>query len=380
MTKELSTILALLRVVFNKESETLPEAVDWAKVIEVATEQGVLGVCFPALDFLKKESLTSHLSPLTSYPDMDNLMDWLGQTEYGKTMYEEHRNAISDLASFYQSQAIKMMLMKGYGLSLDYPVPEHRPTGDIDVYLFGNKEFADQMVEQKLGIPVEREYHKHSHFTYNPSAGSGTAVTVENHEKFIDDVTHKSNVRFEEILMEVMQQSCGSNGSNGLIKSPIPNCYLPSVTWNALFLLRHAGEHFASNEITLRHVLDLGTFYKAYHTEIDWDKVLAIYKDEQMKSFYDAIATICVRDLGLDVSYFQGYTHNENLADRVLEDIFAKKDILPMSSAGIQGLAKLKYGIQKSLRWWNNRWKYKMVYKESMLESFMGLALNRIKN
>lgn len=369
MTKYERLFLELIKVALGNQSclSVTPSDADWNAIYQVAEEQNLVAVAFGGIERLSR----------VQHPGMDLLMDWLGQTEYAKTMYEEHRKAISELAGFYHSQAIKMMLMKGYGLSLDYPGPDHRPTGDIDVYLFGNKEFADQMVEQRLGIPVEREYHKHSHFTFH-------GVMVENHEKFIDDITHKSNVRFEEILMEVMQQSCGSKGSNssnGLIKSPIPNCYLPSATWNALFLLRHAGEHFASNEITVRHVLDLGTFYKAHHTEIDWDKVLSIYKDEQLEPFYDAIATICMRDLGFDASTFRGYTHSEKLADKVLADIFAEKKVLPNSMHGVDTRwKKVKYGIQKSIRWYKNRWKYKMVYKESMLESFMGLALNRIKN
>lgn len=82
-----------------------------------------------------------------------------------------------------------------------------------------------------------------------------------------------------------------------------------------------------------------------------------------MIQFYNAIATICVRDLGFEAKCFKGYTHDEKLAHRVLEDIFAEKEQLPKSMHGITGWKKVKYGIQKSIRWWQNRWKYKMVYK-----------------
>ena len=81
----------------------------------------------------------------------------------------------------------------------------------------------------------------------------------------------------------------------------------------------------------------------------------------------------------MEVESFKGYTHNEKLADKVLADIFAKKEVLPMSTVGISGFGKVKYGIQKSLRWWQNRWKYNMVYKKSLWESYMTLALNRLK-
>lgn len=51
--------------------------------------------------------------------------------------------------------------------------------------------------------------------------------------------------------------------------------------------MRHAGEHFATNEISLRHVLDLGFFFERFHNEIDWDYVLSVYNKEGMKRFYD---------------------------------------------------------------------------------------------
>ena len=249
------------------------------------------------------------------------------------------------------SRGIRMLLLKGYGCSLCYPKSEHRPTGDIDVYLFGKKDEADDLVEKCLGIKVHREYHKHSTFNYG-------GVEVENHAKFIDDVSHKSNIRFEQILMSVLdKEEC--------LKSPIDNVLLPSPTFNALFLLRHTGEHFASNEITLRQVLDVGTFFQRYHSKIDWALIFKVYKEERMLRFFNAIATICVECLGIDVACFASddkqYTYQSDtaLAERVLSDIFAKKDVLPMTTAGIDTIAKkLKYAIDKSHRWWHNRWKY----------------------
>lgn len=270
------------------------------------------------------------------------------------------------------SRGIRMLLLKGYGCSLCYPKPEHRPTGDIDVYLFGKKDEADDLVEKCLGIKVHREYHKHSTFNYG-------GVEVENHAKFIDDVSHKSNIRFEQILMSVLdKEEC--------LKSPIDNVLLPSPTFNALFLLRHTGEHFASNEITLRQVLDVGTFFQRYHSKIDWALIFKVYKEERMLRFFNAIATICVECLGIDVACFASddkqYTYQSDtaLAERVLSDIFAKKDVLPMSTAGIDTIGKkLRYAIDKSHRWWHNRWKYQLVYNENLVESFRWLARNRMK-
>ena len=169
-------------------------------------------------------------------------------------------------------------------------------------------------------------------------------------------------------------------------QSGIDNVLIPSPTFNALFLLRHTGEHFASNEITLRHVLDVGTFFQRYHSKIDWALVFKVYKEERMLRFFNAIATICVEYLGIDAACFASddkmytYQSDTTLAVRILSDIFEKKDVLPMTTTGIDTIGKkLKYAIDKSHRWWHNRWKYQLVYNESLVESFVWLARNRMK-
>ncbi len=364
--KNIQTLLKLLRFA-NAQASTvsdtvLPSNIDWRTVYGIAVHQGVSAILLDAIGRL----------PAEARPPKPVLMQWIGQTTMMERMYAKHRERIVELADFYKQHGIKMLLLKGYGCSLCYTKPEHRPTGDIDVFLFGRQDEADILVEKQHGIKVHREYHKHSTFNY-------CGVEVENHAKFIDDVSHKSNIRFEQILMSVLDnEEC--------LPSPIDNVLLPSPTFNALFLLRHTGEHFASNEITLRHVLDVGTFFQRYHSKIDWALVFKVYKEERMLRFFNAIATICVEYLGIDAACFASddkqYTYQSDitLADRILSDIFEKKDVLPMTTAGIDTISKkLKYAIDKSHRWWHNRWKYQLVYNESLVESFVWLARNRMK-
>lgn len=363
--KNIQTLLKLLRFA-NAQASTvsdtvLPSNIDWRTVYGIAVHQGVSAILLDAIGRL----------PAEARPPKPVLMQWIGQTTMMERMYAKHRERIVELADFYKQHGIKMLLLKGYGCSLCYPKPEHRPTGDIDVYLFGKQNEADILVEKQHGIKVHREYHKHSTFNY-------CGVEVENHAKFIDDVSHKSNIRFESILMSVLdKEEC--------LPSPIDNVLLPSPTFNALFLLRHTGEHFASNEITLRHVLDVGTFFRQYHSHIDWPLVFKVYKEERMLRFFNAIVTICVEYIGIDAACFASddklytYQSDTSLADRILSDIFEKKDVLPMTTTGIDTIGKkLKYAIDKSHRWWHNRWKYQLVYNENLVESFWWLARNRM--
>lgn len=341
----------------------LDNADDWKKIFGISAHQGVNTVLLDAI-----EHLQDNLRPKNPL-----LMRWVGQTMMQEQTYEHHKDQITLLADILSKHDIQILLLKGYSCSLNYPVPRHRPTGDMDIYLFGKQANADHIVEQELGIKVHREYHKHSTFDFN-------GVEVENHAKFIDDMSHKSNIRFEQVLMQTLTQyPC--------IKSPIANVLLPSPTFNALFLLRHTGEHFASNEITLRHILDVGTFFRRFHSEIDWNVVFGEYKQERMMDFFNGIATICVSHLGFSPDCFtsddKSYSYKIELAlaDRILEDIFIKKKQLPMSTNNIKTIwQKYTYMLEKSSRWWHNRWKYKLIYNENLIESFLWLAKNRLRS
>ena len=365
MTAEEVILLKLLRFYIVGKSEEdciIASTTDWNAIFTLAKLQGVAAITLDSINLLQAKS----------HPSKPMLIQWFKHSVMMERNYMKHADKIHTLADFYNQHSIRVLLLKGYGCSLCYLTPEHRPNGDIDIYLFGMQNKADELVEKELGIKVYREYHKHSKFKVG-------GIEVENHAKFIDDISHKSNIKYEQILMSVLQKE-------DCLQSPIDNVWLPSPTFNALFLLRHTGEHFAANEIKLRHILDLGLFFQRFHSQIDWTVVFKVYKEERMMRFFNAIATICVEYMGLDAACFASddkqyiYQSDTALADRILSDIFEKKDVLPMSTVGIDTIGKkLRYAIDKSHRWWRNRWKYQLVYNENLVESFWWLARNRMK-
>lgn len=96
--------------------------------------------------------------PSDMRPPKAILLQWIGQTTMIEWIYAKHQERIRELADFYKQHNKRMLLLKGYGCSLCYPKPEHRPTGDIDIFLFGQLDEADALVEKELGtggqVPV----------------------------------------------------------------------------------------------------------------------------------------------------------------------------------------------------------------------------------
>ena len=147
MKEEHKELLCLLKKAIATEDNGEPITItDWGNVYRNATKQSVAAIIF---DLLERKGGNVVLPKRL-------MVEWLGQSLFQKSIYEQYVQAISKLASFYATQHIQMLLLKGYGLSLNYPKPELRNVGDIDIYLFGEKEFGDNMVEREPNIPVNR--------------------------------------------------------------------------------------------------------------------------------------------------------------------------------------------------------------------------------
>lgn len=110
----------------------IEEKVDWQDVIDFSLKQGVAGITFDSY-----QQMGESIDPKYA-PNELAVMAWFGYTNILEKKYQKHKIAIDKLASFYQQNDIRMVLLKGFGLSQYWPVPKHRLSGDMDIYLFGD--------------------------------------------------------------------------------------------------------------------------------------------------------------------------------------------------------------------------------------------------
>lgn len=148
------------------------------------------------------------------------------------------------------------MVIKGYGLSLNYPKPSHRPCGDIDIWQFGQWREADNALNFELGLKIDGSHHHHTVFDW-------MGFSVENHYDFVNVYSHKSSRELEKIFKEL-----GLDDSHS-VEVCGEKVYLPSPNLHALFLIRHMVSHFAAAEISLRLVLDWAFFVEKHTKELD---------------------------------------------------------------------------------------------------------------
>ena len=329
--------------------------VDWGALKALADQHGLSAVVLDGVNGLS--GLSSLSNSAVQGPAKQFLLQWIGEVMQNyEQRYVQNENAIASLAGWYTQHGYKMMVLKGYACCLDWPRPEHRPCGDIDIWLFGQQREADKELVSSFRIQdpsfkIDLSHHHHTVFEW-------MGFTVENHYDFLNVHHHKSNVEMEAILKDL-----GKDDSH-FVELHGEKVYLPSANLHALFLLRHSMSNFASTGFQLRQLLDWAFFVERHGEEIDWKWLECQLEHFGMKKLYDVFNAICVDDLGFDVKLFPQVQFQLQLKNRVLNDVLSP-EFSEKESGGLISRAVFKYR-----RWKANAWKHKLCFKDSLWSAF----------
>ena len=326
---------------------TLPDVVDWQVIKALADKQGLTAIIVDGIEKL----------PDTKRPPKELLLQWIGEVfQNYENRYKLYQRAIAELVGWYNNHGYKMMVLKGYACSIDWPNPEHRPCGDIDIWLFGKQKEADAALAASSkfhdsSFKIDSSHHHHTVFDW-------CGFSVENHYDFVNVHAHKSSAELEKVFKEL-----GADDSH-FVEVLGEKVYLPSPNLHALFLIRHMVSHFAAAEITLRQVLDWAFFVEKHTNDLDWEWLDGMLVKYHMKEFVSCINAICVEDLGFSVDIFPEVQFVPELMERVLEDILDPE----YTAAEPKGF--IPRVIYKYQRWQGNAWKQEMCYGESRWSAF----------
>lgn len=232
--------------------------VDWMELKALANTQGLSAIVRDGLNYLRRDVKDIEEVAL---PPKAMTLQWIGEVlQSFEVRYKAYERAIWSLAKWYNCHGFKMMVLKGYARSLDWPKPEYRPCGDIDIWLFGEQKNADRELlssfrQHNPNFRIDSSHHHHTVFEW-------LTFTVENHYDFVNVHAHKSSAELEKVFKEL-----GSDASH-FVEVLGEKVYLPSPNLHALFLIRHMVSHFSASEITLRQVLDWGFFVEKHGKEV----------------------------------------------------------------------------------------------------------------
>ncbi len=268
---------------------------EWERLYKLSVEQGVLAVAFDGIQCL----------PDNMQPGLDNRVQWGFNVGNIEKIYNRQLGAARKSVSFFAGNGIRTMIMKGLSVARYYPVPSHRQFGDIDIYLFGDYERGNELIEARGGI-IRKNFFVHSEFRID-------GINIENHEFFVNARVNKTGAYVQRELEKIV-------GKNPRPLITVDGAYSPSAEFDALFLTRHATWHYARECITLRDLCDWTMFLNSTADTIDTDYVMRVLSESGLDRYASIVTDICRKYLGL-TKVLPFKEHYPELVERVKEDI-----------------------------------------------------------
>jgi len=347
MESNIQLLLALTRLGIGHPSGEIPAFKDFQALYDIARKQELQAVVLDAIEDLRVQEPRRE-----DLPTRAMMLPWIGGVLRGfEKRYPLYEYVLAGMADFYSKHGFKMMTFKGYVCCQDWPRPNHRPCGDIDIWLFGKQEEADAVLREK-GVPISTGHHHHTIFRVG-------GLVFENHYDFINVNHHRSGQKMEALLKEL----AADDSHYMMVRDK--KVYIPSPRLNTLFLLYHTMLHFVSTEMNLRQLLDWGFYVKMHREEIEWDWLLPILKEYHLTEFFHCMNAILVEDLGFEPALFPSAEASDlAFKERIREGILAQ-NVIKKEPAHF--LPRVLFRFR---RWKDNNWKRRLCFPDSVWSIF----------
>ena len=309
-------------------SDTADTAVtpgSWERIYRMAADHGLSAVVWDGICRL----------PAAQQPPRETRIRWALSAEKLEERYRHQQQTASKLAARFSEEGLRMLLLKGLGLSRDYPIPEHRECGDIDIYLYGQSDKGDRILHE-IGAHLYFDVPKHSEYVWD-------GVLIENHRTILNVRRNRTERELNARLVRLLEK----DGTHGLV----PGIQTPPATFNAIFLIRHAAVHFQKEGIVLRHLCDWACFLTRHWDEIDHALFRTAMEDYRMDRFADLMTAAAVEYLGAEVP---GPECEAGMLGRFMEEVLT---LSPMPDKPLPRLFRKLSGPYR------NRWRLREVLR-----------------
>ena len=309
-------------------SDTADTAVtpgSWERIYRMAADHGLSAVVWDGICRL----------PAAQQPPRETRIRWALSAEKLEERYRHQQQTASKLAARFSEEGLRMLLLKGLGLSRDYPLPEHRECGDIDIYLYGESDKGDRILHE-IGAHPYFDVPKHPEYVWD-------GVLIENHRTILNVRRNRTERELNAVLVRLLEKE----GTHGLA----PGIQAPRATFNAIFLIRHAAVHFQKEGIVLRHLCDWACFLTRHWDEIDHALFRTAMEDYRMDRFADLMTAAAVEYLGAEVP---GPECEAGMLGRFMEEVLT---LSPMPDKLLPRLLRKLSGPYR------NRWRLREVLR-----------------
>lgn len=331
MDNNYCALFALLRVAVNGKCNSLPQSVDWGAVVSLVAKQGVGALAWDGLMSLYEEG---HVSA-EQLPPSPIKLRWIGVVQRAERNYAQQLQAMTSLDNQLQQGGLRMLAFKGISLSLYYPTPNHRECCDVDAYELNGKQEELQRCLEQGGAEIDHSNPKHVSVVYQ-----GTCFEL--HQAFLWSFASRKVKRMNEELVALLA------GAERLLDFKC--IYKPSLEFDSRFVLIHAANHYKTEGLAIRHVIDWALVMQAcgYTWNEEWLKRYGLLL------FASILNRIAREHLGFDIPETLCQC-DDSIYERVLNDI-----LYPQYEAE-RGTSKGNLIVRKYKRFTSRKWIYPLV-------------------
>ena len=243
------------------------EKVDWPAIFTLANQQKLLPILFEAARATPAAGENAALFAVTK------------QQVIGQVLNQTVRSAeFADLYRKLRSAGLHPIVVKGQLCSRLYPQTDHRISADDDLLIPDGEFMACHEQLLTNGLTTDTPADELASADEVSYTKKGSLLYIELHRHLFDsseDAHDDLNHFFTDI---------NPVETDGFLAMP-PHEHL-------LYLILHAYKHFVRSGIGLRQFCDIGLWARAYHVEIDWQRL-----HEQCESVHAATfaaAAFCI--------------------------------------------------------------------------------------
>ena len=255
MTRYYNLFFELIQVTIGRRNSLsrVPSSEEWNMLYNISVKQAVAGVCFCGLQRLSANQLSELPKRL--------MMQWLALAEGIRQRNVLMNNRCVELLRMMNNEGLRCAILKGQGVaalynSIDGEWPQlglYRQSGDIDVWVEGGMDNALKWCRKKYG-DVDFDY-------INAHVPVFKDVEVEVHWRVGSMTNLFRNKRLQRWLERQDTKEMILGGKADLkpsetLQSSETSIIVPSLEFNAFYLMLHCYNHEFSSGLGLRQLMD----------------------------------------------------------------------------------------------------------------------------
>lgn len=282
--------------------------VDWDEVLQIATEQSVVGLATAGI-----EPLQGWLRD-NGYPLMPRTtaLQFIGQTQYIEQQNKEMNAFIAKLIEKLRKAEIYTLLVKGQGVAQCYEKPLWRSSGDVDLLLSNDNYQKAKSVLIPIASEVASEdvIAKHQALVIN-------GFDVELHGRMPFVISKRVDDGIDEVLNDLFcrgnVKSWDCNGTQ---------VFLPSPDNDVILVFTHFLHHFFIEGVGLRQICDWCRLLYTYKDSLNYELLESRIRKMGLTSEWKAFYNLVSRYLGmsdLDSRFMFHDSQFDKKADRIME-------------------------------------------------------------